>query len=70
MTRNMSTLDRRLRTFVAAPVFLVVALLLGAGSAGGVVLLALAAVMVATSAVGSCPLYTLLHVGSRSHEPA
>lgn len=69
MTRNMSNLDRGLRTFVVAPVAIVVAILLGAGSVAGIVLFALAAIMLATSAAGYCPLYTLFHVNTRGRTP-
>jgi uncharacterized membrane protein len=69
MSRNMSNLDRGLRSFVIAPVAIVIAVLIGAGSIGGVVLFALAAIMLATSAVGFCPLYTLFHLDSRGRTP-
>ena len=59
MSRNMSNLDRGLRSFVVAPVAIVIAVLIGAGSIGGIVLFALAAIMLATSAVGFCPLQRL-----------
>ena len=65
MSRNMSTLDRSLRSFLVAPAAIVIAFVVGAGSAGGSVLFALAAVMLATSAVGFCPLYRLLRIDSR-----
>jgi hypothetical protein len=65
MSRNMSTLDRSLRSFLVAPAAIVIAFVVGAGSAGGIVLFALAAVMLATSAVGFCPLYRLLRIDSR-----
>ena len=65
MSRNMSTLDRALRTVVVAPAATAIAFVVGAGSAGGIVLFALAAVMLATSAVGFCPLYRLLHLDGR-----
>jgi Inner membrane protein YgaP-like, transmembrane domain len=65
MSRNMSTLDRALRSFLVAPAAIVIAFVVGAGSAGGIALFALAAVMLATSAVGFCPLYRLLHIDSR-----
>ncbi|HEY8775464.1 MAG TPA: DUF2892 domain-containing protein [Gaiellaceae bacterium] len=61
----MSTLDRALRTVVVAPAAIAIALVAGAGSAGGIVLFALAAVMLATGAVGFCPLYRLLHLDGR-----
>ena len=69
MTRNMSNLDRGLRTFVVAPAAVIAAVLVGAGSVGGVLLFVLAAVMLATSAVGFCPLYTLLHVKTSGRRP-
>ena len=69
MTTNMSTLDRGLRALVAAPAAVIAALVVGVGSAGGIVLFALAAVMLATSAVGFCPLYKLLHLDTRSRTP-
>ena len=69
MSRNMSNLDRGLRSFVIAPVAIVIAVLIGAGSIGGVVLFALAGIMLATSAVGFCPLYTLFHLDTRGRTP-
>ncbi len=69
MTKNMSTFDRRLRTFVAAPLLVVIALLVGAGGVAGIVLLVLAGVMVATSSVSFCPLYALLHLNTRGPKP-
>jgi hypothetical protein len=65
MSRNMSTLDRSLRSFLVAPAATVIAFVVGAGSVGGIALFALAAVMLATSAVGFCPLYRLLHLDGR-----
>jgi Protein of unknown function (DUF2892) len=69
MSRNMSNLDRGLRSFVVAPIAIVVAVLIGAGSIGGIVLFALAAIMLATSAVGFCPLYTLFRLNTRGRTP-
>jgi len=69
MTRNMSNVDRGLRALVVAPAAVIVAVLVGAGSSGGIVLFALAAVMLATSAVGFCPLYTLLHIKTSGRTP-
>ena len=69
MTKNMSTLDRKLRTFLVAPLLVVVALLVGAGSLVGIVLLVLAGVMLATSSVSFCPLYAALHLNTRGSEP-
>jgi hypothetical protein len=69
MSRNMSTLDRALRSLVIAPVAIVIAILGGAGSPVGILLFVLAAVMLATSAVGYCPLYDLLHIDTRGRRP-
>jgi Protein of unknown function (DUF2892) len=65
MTLNMGTLDRSLRAFVVAPVAIVVALLLGAGTIAGVVLFVVAGIMLATSATGYCPTYTLVGISTR-----
>ena len=65
MSQNMSTLDRALRSVVVAPAAIVIAVVVGAGSAGGIVLFVLGAVMLATSAAGFCPLYRLLRIDSR-----
>jgi len=65
----MRNLDRGLRAFVVAPGAIVAAVLIGAGSVGGVVLFALAAVMLATIAVGFCPLYALLHINTSGRTP-
>ncbi len=69
MTINMNTLDRRLRTFVVTPLLVLVAFLLGAGTILGIVLFALAAVMLATSAISFCPLYTLFRLNTRGPKP-
>ncbi len=69
MSKNMNTLDRSLRTLLVAPAAIVVGILVGPGSPVSIVLYALAAVMLATSAVGYCPLYSLLRLGTRSHHP-
>lgn len=62
MTKNMGDTDRKIRGFVAAPALLVVAWAIGFGSIGGVIATVLAAVMVGTAAVGSCPLYLPFHI--------
>jgi len=69
MSRNMNNTDRALRTLLVAPVAIIVAFVVGAGSLTGIVLFALAAIMVATSAIGFCPLYKLLHIDSRGRTP-
>jgi hypothetical protein len=42
----------------------VAALYVGAGTVGGVILFAVAAVMLVTAAVGFCPLYRLLGIST------
>lgn len=63
----MGTFDRGLRAFVVAPVAIVVALILGAGTVGGVILFVVAGVMLATAATAFCPTYTLFGVSTRPH---
>ena len=64
MKPNMGSLDRLLPAIIAGAL-LVTALVLGAGTVAGIVLLALAAIMIATAAAGLCPLYKLLHIDTR-----
>jgi len=60
MRHNMGKADRVVRTVLVAPLLAVAALAVGWSSIFGIVLLVLAAVMLATSAVGYCPLYRLV----------
>jgi DUF2892 family protein len=64
MTRNMGALDRGLRTFVVAPVAIVVAFIVGAGTIGGIILFVVAGIMLASSAVGFCPTYTVVGIST------
>ena len=64
MTRNMGTLDRGLRTLVVAPAAIVVAFIIGAGTIGGVILFVVAGIMLASSAVGFCPTYTVVGIST------
>lgn len=59
MNVNLGSADRKLRAFVVAPVLVVVGVLVGPAGWLAIVLYALAAVMLATAAAGSCPLYSL-----------
>lgn len=59
MKLNMGSLDRRLRLFLIAPALVVAGILIGPGGVVPIFVYVLAGVMVATSLVGSCPLYTL-----------
>ena len=67
MTRNMGARDRALRAFGVAPVAIVAAFLVGAGTVGGVILFAVAGIMLATSATGFCPNYTLIGISTDPH---
>jgi hypothetical protein len=69
MSKNMNLLDRRRRALLVAPVALVIGVLIGPGSVGSIVLYAVAVVMLATSAVGYCPLYSVLRLGTRGRRP-
>ena len=66
MSQNMSILDRRLRSILVAPVAVVIGVLIGPGSVGAIILYAFAAIMLATSAAGYCPLYSVFHLDSRA----
>jgi len=59
MGQNMSTTDRRLRAFVAAPLLVLAGVLVGPAAVLSWVCYVLAAVMLGTSAIGWCPLYRL-----------
>jgi Protein of unknown function (DUF2892) len=69
MNRNMSNLDRALRSFLIAPAAVAVAVAVGGGSIAGIVVLVVAAMMLATSAIGFCPLYRLLRLNTRGRMP-
>jgi Protein of unknown function (DUF2892) len=61
---NLGSADRKLRTFVVAPVLVVAGVLVGPASVPAIVLYVLAAVMLGTSAAGSCPLYMIFGLRS------
>jgi hypothetical protein len=63
MGKNESGLDRGLRVVVAIVAF-VMALVVGAGSVLGLVLLAVAAIMLLTAAIGFCPLYKIFGINT------
>lgn len=66
LAENMVILERRLRAFVVAPVATAVAILVGPASIGGIVAWVVAGIMLATSAVGYCPLWTVSHMNTLS----
>jgi len=70
MSKNMSMMDRLLRTLLIAPVAVVIGIVIGPGSIGSIVLYVVAAVMLATSTVGYCPLYSVFGVGGHREQQA
>jgi uncharacterized protein HemY len=64
MIRNMGMLDRVLRLFVIFPAAIVVALILGASTIGGIVLFVVAGIMLASSTTAFCPTYILLGIST------
>jgi hypothetical protein len=69
MSKNMTILDRRLRALLIAPLAILIAVLIGPGSIASIVLYTLTAVMLATSAVGYCPLYSVFGMGAHHRQP-
>jgi len=60
MTQNMGTLDRGLRVLVAAPALAALGFFVFTpGSVASIIAFGLAGIMVATAAIGFCPLYVL-----------
>jgi hypothetical protein len=66
MAQNMGTTDRAVRVTVAVAASLVAGGA-GFGTAAGIVLLAIAAVLLVTGASGFCPLYLPFHLSTRRH---
>ena len=64
MTRNMGTFDRRVRALVVAPAAIAAALILGAGTVGGIILLVVAGIMLAAAIRGMCPTYAVLGIST------
>lgn len=60
MRHNITTLDRRIRAYLIAPVAAIVGAIVGPVTVGSVILYAVAAVMLATAAAGFCPLYAMV----------
>ena len=63
MKRNEGTLDRVIRVVIAAAA-VAGAAALGFSSVWGIVLLVVAAVMLVTAAVGTCPLYSVFGIST------
>jgi hypothetical protein len=68
MAPNMSTLDRAPR-LTAAVAAIVAGAAIGPGSAAAIVLFAVAAVLLATSAISFSPLFALSRFANRGHRP-
>ncbi len=64
MGRNEGWPDRLLRVALAALGWWLAAVL-GYGTAGGVIVLVVAGILVITAVTGFCPLYALLHISTR-----
>lgn len=62
LTKNMGVVDRSFRALVVAPAAIAAAILIGATSIGGIVLLVVAGAMLATGATGRCPNYVLFGI--------
>jgi uncharacterized membrane protein len=69
MRKNMGTADRAVR-LVAAAGAVAGSGVLGFSAGWGIVLLAVAAVMAGTTAIGYCPLYRLLRITTTSAREA
>ena len=67
MTTNMGTFDRALRAFVVAPVAILVAFVLGAGTLAGVIFFVVAGIMLTTAVTAYCPTYTVIGISTRPH---
>ncbi len=70
MTCNMGRTDRMIRALLIAPVLVIIGIVAGPTGILAYVLYALAGVMLATSAVGFCPLYAPFKISTTSREHA
>jgi len=67
MEHNMGKSDRLVRVLLVAPLAVILAIVVGAGSVLGIVLLAVAAIMALTAVVGMCPLYSVFGISTQRH---
>ena len=65
MEHNVGKSDRLARGLLVAPLAVILAIVVGAGSVLGIVLLAVAAIMALTAVVGMCPLYRVLGISTQ-----
>lgn len=68
--KNIGSTDRKLRAFVLAPVLVIAGVLAGPTGWLALVAYALAAVMLATSAVSTCPLYLPFGLSTTARDSA
>ena len=61
----MGKSDRLVRVLLVAPLAVILAIVVGAGSVLGIVLLAVAAIMALTAVVGMCPLYSVIGISTQ-----
>jgi hypothetical protein len=64
MNANMGATDKKLRSFVVAPLAVILAFVVGIGKPLGIVLIVVAAIMVLTSVVSFCPLYRIFGINT------
>ena len=62
LTHDMGNIDRWARGLIIGPGAIIAAVMTGAGSILGIVLIAVGVIMLATAVVGMCPLYTVLGI--------
>ncbi len=65
MPKNVGNTDKVIRIVLAA-VAAVLAFVVGAGSVGGILLLVVAAVLLVTALVGTCPLYLPFRINTNA----
>ena len=70
LTHKMGNADRWARGLIVGPAAIVVAVLIGAGSLLGIILIAIGTVMPLTTNVGMCPVHALLAVDTHRHDQA
>ena len=68
MKKNMGTTDRLVRALLVAPILLVIAFAVGFATVAGDIAMVLALLMLATAALGFCPLYLPFHLHT-DHAP-
>ncbi len=65
MTQNMGMIDRSVRGIAVVPSAVVLALVVGPATLGGILLFVVAAIMAVTAVTGYCPTYTVVGISTR-----